>query len=299
MSSCIRTRQLTKHFGSVRAVVDLSLEIETGEVFGLLGPNGAGKSTTLYMLTGLIRPTAGTVSIFGKDLRRNFLDVAPRMGVLVENPAFYDYLTVQKNLLLFSRLSGKEVTIDRALDLVGLLHMSDRKVSTLSHGMRQRLGLAQAFLTEPELLILDEPTSGLDIEHTQEILKLLRRLADEASVTVVISSHMMHEVESLCDRVAIINHGRLISCDRTEALLSYDQTNIEVLIDAPEAAAKRLRDETWVEAAEVKGGRLHVRLLEANPHQLNSFLVGTGYKISGLIPRRRTLQEYFLKALNQ
>jgi len=298
MPPCIRLDKLTKSYGPTTAVNELTLEIDPGEVFGLLGPNGAGKSTTLYMLTGLVRPTSGTVTVFGKDLRQNFLDIAPRMGVLVENPSFYNHLSVGKNLLLSSNLAGKDITISRILDLVGLLHVAHQKVGTLSKGMRQRLGLAQAFLMEPELLILDEPTSGLDAEHTQETIQMLRRLADNASVTIVLSSHMMHEVEALCDRVAIINQGELVTCDQTDVLLSYDKTTVEVLLDSPDAAARRLREERWIEEIEVKPGRIVVRLNDASPHQLTSFLISAGYQISGVIPRRRTLQEFFLKALN-
>ncbi len=299
MAPCIRLDHLTKSFGSTLAVNDFSLEIEQGEVFGLLGPNGAGKSTTFYMMCGLVRPTSGRISIFGKDLHTNFLELSARMGVLVERPSFYDYLTVAKNLRLFAKLAEKEVTIDRTLDLVGMLHVSDQKVRTLSTGMRQRLGLAQAFLTEPELLILDEPTSGLDVEQTQEVVRLLRRLADGANVTIVLSSHMMEEAEALCDRIAIMNEGRLVTCEETEALISYDKTHLEVLMDTPETAARRLVQENWVHSVEVKRGRLLVHLHEPNPHQLNTFLIGAGYQISGIIPRRRTLQEFFLKALNQ
>ncbi len=299
MAPCIRLEHLTKSFGPTLAVNDFSLEIEQGEVFGLLGPNGAGKSTTFYMMCGLVRPTSGRISIFGKDLHTNFLELSARMGVLVERPSFYDYLTVAKNLHLFAKLAEKEVTIDRTLDLVGMLHVSDQKVGTLSTGMRQRLGLAQAFLTEPELLILDEPTSGLDVEQTQEVVRLLRRLADDANVTIVLSSHMMEEAEELCDRIAIMNEGRLVTCEETEALISYDKTHIEVLMDTPETAARRLVQEDWVHSVEVKRGRLLVRLHEPNPHQLNTFLIGAGYQMSGIIPRRRTLQEFFLKALNK
>ena len=299
MPPCIQFENLTKTYGAKVAVDRLSLEIERGDVFGLLGPNGAGKSTTLYMLTGLVRPTSGTITIFGRNLRKNFLDIIPRIGVLVENPAFYDHLTVFRNLLISSRLAAKNVTIHRALDLMDLMHVADKKVGHLSQGMRQRLGLAQAFLTEPELLILDEPTGGLDVEHAQEVLKLLRRLADESSVTIVLSSHMMQEVETLCNRVAIINQGKLISCDETDVLLSYDKTNVEVLLDAPTAAARRLSEEEWVESVETKPGRLLVRLRDPNPHQLTSFLLSNGYQITGVIPRRRTLQEFFLKAMNR
>jgi len=298
MGVCIQIANLTKAYGSVQAVDDLSLDIEAGEVFGFLGPNGAGKTTTLYMLSGLLRPTSGTVSIFGKELRKNFLEIASRTGVLVEQPAFYEHLSARRNLLIITSLASREANIDRALDRVGLLHVADTKVGKLSRGLKQRLGLAQALVTEPELLLLDEPTNGLDVESTQELLALLRCLADDAKVTIVLSSHMMHEVETLCDRVAIVNQGKLVRCDKTNALLSFDQSQIEVLTDAPEAAAKRLSAEQWVEEVWVEPGRLHVKLREDNPHQLAAYLVGAGYRISGIIPRRRTLREYFLKALN-
>lgn len=298
MPSCIQISSLTKCYGSVVAVSGLTLEVQAGEVIGLLGPNGAGKSTTLGMLCGLIAPSSGAVSIFGKDLRRNFLDIAPRMGVLVDRPAFYEYLTARRNLILLAQLAQREVNIDRVLDRLNLLHIADRKVGELSRGVRQRLGLAQAMLTDPELLVLDEPTNSLDVESSHEVLLLLRRLADEARVTIVVSSHLLHEVESLCDRVAIINKGRLLACERTESLLSHDQTQIEVMVDAPEAAARRLAEQAWVASASVHAGRVHVRLKSPNVHQLTSFLVGSGYVVSAIIPKRRTLQEYFLKVMN-
>jgi ABC-type multidrug transport system ATPase subunit len=298
MPPCVQISELTKCYGSVVAVSGLSLDIEHGEVFGLLGPNGAGKSTTLHMLSGLMAPNSGTMTLFGKDLRKNFLEIIPRVGVLVERPAFYNYLTARRNMKIFARLSGRQVTVDRALDRVGLLHAAGKKVGTYSHGMRQRLGIALALMTEPELLLLDEPTAGLDVESTQEVLHLLRFLADEAKVTTIVSSHMLHEVEQLCDRVAVLNRGRLLACEETGALLSYDMSHVEVLIDAPEAAARRLGEEEWVVSAEVAGGRLAIALQDGNVHQLTAFLVGLGYKVSGVIPRRRTLQDYFLKVLN-
>lgn len=297
MTACIQTTELTKRYGSVRAVDDLSLEVQVGEVVGLLGPNGAGKSTTLYMLSGLVRPSSGSIALFGKDLRRHYLDIAASVGVLVERPAFHDYLSARDNLLLSARLAGRPVTVDRALDLVGLLSVAGRRVGTLSTGMRQRLGLAQALLLEPALLILDEPANGLDPEAAQEILTLLRRLADEANVTILISSHMLNDVEQLCDRIAILQEGRLVACERTDTLLSYDQTQVQVLLDAPEAAAKRLLDQPWVESLTVGPGKIDVVLREPNPHQLIAFLVTAGYRIAGVIPRRRTLHDYFMKAV--
>lgn len=299
MGNCIQTSHLTKRYGKVLAVDDLTLEVQTGEVMGLLGLNGAGKSTTLYMLTGLVAPTSGDAAIFGKELHRHFLSIAPSMGVLVERPAFYDYLTARDNLKLSARLARRDVTVDRALDRVGLLSAGRKKVGTFSTGMRQRLGLAQALLLEPSLLILDEPTSGLDPEATRDMLALLRQLADDAQVTILVSSHMLHEVGQLCDRVAIIHEGRLISCDRTDALLSYDERRVEVLLDAPESAAKRLTGLPWIESVEIRPGRLDVVLREDNVHQLTAFLVTAGYRLTGVIPRQRTLEDYFLKALKR
>jgi ABC-type multidrug transport system ATPase subunit len=299
MGVCIQTSHLTKRYGSILAVSDLTLDVQTGEIMGLLGLNGAGKSTTLYMLSGLVRPTSGSIHVFGKELRQHFLSISPLIGVLVERPAFYDYLTARENLKLSARLARREVTVDRALDRVGLLSSGRRKVGGFSTGMRQRLGLAQALLLEPSLLILDEPTSGLDPEATGEMLALLRQLAEEAQVTILVSSHMLHEAEGLCDRVAIIHEGRLLSCERTDALLSYDERHVQVLVDAPESAAKRLSGQPWLESVEVRAGRLEVVLREENAHQLAAFLFAAGYRVTGVIPRQRTLQDHFLKALSR
>ena len=299
MSTCVETSDLTKCYGPVVAVGGLSLQIKAGEVFGLLGPNGAGKSTTLYMLTGLVRPTSGAVTIFGKDLRGGFLEIAARMGVLVERPTFYDHMTARANLLLLARLAQRRIAVDRALDRVGLLWAAHQKVQGFSHGMRQRLGLAQALLTEPELLILDEPTNGLDAESTRDTIGLLRLLAEQAGVTIIVSSNLLHEAEILCDRVAIMNRGRLLACERTEQLLSYDPKQVELLVDAPEAAAKRLLEQPWVDAVDLAYGRVNVKLGDASIHHLTSFLVSSGFIVSGIVPQRRSLQDFFLKVLKQ
>ena len=299
MPPAVALNNVTKCYGSTVAVNNLSLEVERGEIVGLLGPNGAGKSTTLRMMTGLVRPTSGSVSVLGKDPRRKFVEIAERVGILFERPTFFDYLNVEKNLEIAARLCGQVVSLDRALDRVGILSLAHQRVGTLSAGLRQRLAISMALLTEPELLILDEPTSALDPEYVQETISLLRQLAHEGDVAVVLTSHIMSEVEVLCDRVAILNHGKLLSLDHTDTLLSYDRSVIEVLIDAPEAAARRLENETWIESVELRTGKIIVRLRDENPHQLNAFLIGAGYQLHGLIPQRRTLHEYFLKAINQ
>lgn len=298
MPSCVSFSKVSKFYGSHFAVGGFSLDIEPGETVGLLGPNGAGKSTILYMLTGLVRPTSGSIAVFGKDLRTNFVPVARRMGALVERPAFYDYLTVRRNLKIQASLCGREVNLDRALDMTNMLEYASVRAGALSQGLRQRFGLALAMLSEPELLVLDEPTSGLDPEATQDILALLRRLGEETRVTILFSSHLMHEVETLCSRVAIINKGRLVSYEDTASLISYDRSQVEVLVEGAENAAKKLREQAWVVEATHKQGRIFVHLRDENVHQLNNFLVHAGYQVSGVIPRRRTLQDYFLKVLN-
>ena len=214
MATCIQMKKLRKKYGPNVAVNDLTLDIQSGEVLGLLGPNGAGKSTTLYMLTNLVRPTSGEVRIFGKSIRTDFIDIAQRMGVLVERPTFYEHMSVAKNLKLTASLSGKNVTINRALDLAGLLHMADERVSSLSHGTRQRLGLALAFLTEPELLILDEPTDGLDPRQVEETQAFIRHYSEQACV--IISSHRIDEISRFCMRLLILHQGKLVDDSRIE-----------------------------------------------------------------------------------
>lgn len=298
MPACVSFNKVSKFYGSHFAVGGFSLDIAPGETVGLLGPNGAGKSTILYMLTGLVRPSSGSIAVFGKDIRTNYVSVAKRMGTLVERPAFYDYLSVRRNLKIQASLCGRDVNLDRALDMTNMLEYASVRAGALSQGLRQRFGLALAMLSEPELLVLDEPTSGLDPEATQDILALLRRLGEETRATILFSSHLMHEVETLCSRVAIINKGRLVSYEDTASLISYDRSQVEVLIEGAENAAKRLREQEWVLEATHKPGRLFVHLRDENVHQLNSYLVHAGYQVSGVIPRRRTLQDYFLKVLN-
>ena len=299
MATCISIKKLSKCYGSTVAVGGLSLEVEAGEVMGLLGPNGAGKSTTINILAGLVYPSSGQIMVLGQDLYRHSLSIRKRMGVLLERPGFYEHLTVRQNMKMQARLAQCEVNIDRVLARLGLVGVAHQRVAVLSHGIRQRLGLAQAMLTEPEILLLDEPTLGLDVESAQEILNLLRRLASEAHVTILMSSHLMHEAEQICDRVAVLKEGALVACESTKALLSYDRSRLEVVMEGAERAAKRLLEQPWVLSAGVRNGRLQVQLRGDNAHQLTSFLVSSGYPVGGVIPRQRTLQEYLLKVLNR
>jgi len=214
VATAIHTVGLTKRYEEATVVDGLDLEIPTGEVFGLLGPNGAGKTTTILMLLGLTEPTAGTMEILGLDPRRHPLEVKRRVGYLPDAVGFYDDLTGRQNLRFTARLNHideMEDTIERLLVEVGLAHAADQPAGEYSRGMKQRLGLADALVKDPSILILDEPTTAIDPEGVAEILDLIRRLAVEEEVTVLLSSHLLNQVQAVCDRVAIFVAGSVVA----------------------------------------------------------------------------------------
>ena len=217
----LSARGLTKTFGKREAVADVSFEVYAGEVFGFLGPNGAGKTTTIRMLVGLARPDSGSVTIRGLDVARDFRKAMAHVGCIVESPDLYRYLTGRENLLHFARMLGNGAAsrIPELARVVALEERLDDKVSTYSLGMRQRLGIAQALLGSPDLLILDEPANGLDPAGIREIRMLVRRLAAEKGISVFVSSHLLSEVEQMCDRVAIIHRGRTLAAGTVRELL--------------------------------------------------------------------------------
>lgn len=213
MSPVIQATGLAKRYGRAVAVGGVDFEIEKGEIFGLLGPNGSGKTTTILLLLGLTEPTAGSVRVLGFDPLRQPLEVKRRVGYLPDTVGFYDTLTARENLAYTARLAGLRAAeagprIEEALGYVRLTDVADRRVGTFSHGMRQRLGLAEVLAKRAEIAILDEPTSGLDPQSTQELLELIVKLSGEG-MTIVLSSHMLEMVETICHRVALFNRGRI------------------------------------------------------------------------------------------
>jgi len=218
----IAAEGLSKRYGSVVAVDNLSLTLHAGEVFGLLGPNGSGKTTTILMLLGLTDPSAGTVRVLGYDPSRHPLAVKRRVGYLPDSVGFYDELTARENLRYTARLNGlprreTEQRIDEGLAQVGLETVADRRVGTFSRGMRQRLGLADVLLKRPEIAILDEPTAGLDPEAALEFLELIRVLKSRG-LAVLLSSHLLHQAQAVCDRVGLFSRGRMVLEGTFEAL---------------------------------------------------------------------------------
>jgi ABC-2 type transport system ATP-binding protein len=299
----IRVEGLNKHFGRrehkrVQAVRDLDLEVATGQVFGFLGPNGAGKSTTIRMMLDLVRPDSGAVHVFGRDVRHE-RGVLGRVGSLVEGAAFYGFLTGRRNLEVLALTSDVRLPtgrFDTVLDLVGMREHSHRRVKGYSTGMKQRLGIAAALLTDPDLLILDEPANGLDPHGIAEVRELTRRLADEHGKTVFLSSHQLGEVEKVCDRVAIIKKGRLVSEGTLNDLIS-------------DTAQVRVRAEPIGTAAEVIGARwkyvhdasgcLIVSAHRAEIPEIVRLLAAAGVQVYHVASDRQTLEDHFLEATEE
>ena len=259
MALAIRTEGLTKRYGDVTAVDSLDLEVGRGEIFGLLGPNGAGKTTTILMLLGLSEPTSGHAEVLGLDPLRQPLEVKRRVGYLPDNVGFYPGLTGRQNLRYTARLNRieKDVAEERIatlLDRVGLAEAADRRVETYSRGMLQRLGVADALVKEPQVAIFDEPTAGIDPAGVAEMLAVIRSLAREQGVTVLLSSHLLEQVESICDRVGIFVSGKLRACGTTAELaqrLADGHVRIEVGARGSsteiESALRSVEGVEWVE----------------------------------------------------
>jgi ABC-type multidrug transport system ATPase subunit len=293
----IEITSLTKRFKEVLAVDDLSFSIQRGDVFGFLGPNGAGKSTTIRMILSLITPTAGEIKIFGKTLTKHRKEILTNVGAIVEKPDFYLYLPALKNLEILAKISGKEVTGNRILELLELVGLKDRaksKVKTYSHGMKQRLGIAQALLHDPELIVLDEPTTGLDPQGMKEIRDLIIRLSKDEHKTIFLSSHILSEIELVANRMIIINKGKKIVEGEVSQLLNSEKLKMTVEVENIETAKKVLENTSWNNQIEsINGNKININLESKDISSLNKHLVENGVLVNALVPVR-SLEDYFL-----
>jgi ABC-2 type transport system ATP-binding protein len=287
--------RLTKRIAGKTIVSDVSFQLHAGEIFGFLGPNGAGKTTTIRMLVGLIRPTSGTVRILGHDILSEFETAMSHVGCIVETPDLYRFMTGRENLEHFSRMLGDVSTeeIERLASLVSLSHRLDDRVRTYSLGMRQRLGIAQALLGDPRILILDEPANGLDPAGIREMRELLRRLAGERNMAILVSSHLLAEIELMCDRVAIIHRGRILTSGLVRELI-HESSELEVAVDDASSAARiatslGLTPSVADSAIRVAAGSVEAAALIAE-------LARAGIRVYRAQPRQQTLEEMFLEA---
>jgi ABC-2 type transport system ATP-binding protein len=294
----IEVSHLAKNFGSFHAVKDVSFHVNEGDVFGFLGPNGAGKSTTIRCLLSLIGPTDGEIKFFGKALDQNRSEVLTRVGCIIEKPDFYKYLSAQRNLEIFARISGKDITkrqIQEMIDFVGLNGREGDKVSGFSHGMKQRLGIAQTLLHNPDVIILDEPTTGLDPQGIIEVRNLILRLRDEQKKTVLLSSHQLSEIEIIANRMVIINQGRTIVEGDVHELLEKQSMNLEISVANPTVFEETIhRDFPSLIARLVYKGTYHIEMEEDIRQPLIQRLVENGCGVKAVIPKR-SLEDFFIK----
>ena len=289
----LSVRHLRKTIGRKEIIKGLNFELKKGEVFGFLGPNGAGKTTTIRMLTGLIRPTDGTISICGYDVRKEFTKAMQYLGCIVENPELYPFLSGWDNLVHFANMlpSVTEEKIKETVAFVGLDKRIHDKVKTYSLGMRQRLGIAQALLNSPKVLILDEPTNGLDPAGIREMREFIRNLAEKEGLSVLVSSHLLGEIQQLCDRVAIMLDGEIIRVDSVENLLTK-QEKLVWKVD-PLLKGKAVLERTT--EVVVDGDYLITPFEEEKAAQWSKALIEEGVSIIEMNRKVPVLEELFLQ----
>ncbi len=315
----IETRGLTKTYGRVAALEALDLSVRKNSIFGFLGPNGAGKSTVMKLLLGLVRPTSGTGSVFGKDIVSEDFQIRRRVGYLAQDPRYYGHMTARETLRFVARFfySGPESAIERRVDeslsLVGLPDRADRRISGFSGGELQRLGLAQAQINDPELLMLDEPAASLDPMGRRDVLEIMARLRDEQNTTIFYSTHILGDVQRVSDSVAILERGRLLAQAPIDELLTTGGAGVTVYELALEGesgalleqARARLRSQTWVSSIEELSGperRWIVRSTDesaAEENLLRLVLKTRGVRVTGFGRKRQSLEEAFFDLIEK
>ncbi|GAB7386383.1 ABC transporter ATP-binding protein [Bacillaceae bacterium] len=299
----IELEKLTKYYGTHKAVDSLSLSIDKGEIFGLLGPNGAGKSTTILMMLGLTEPTSGKARVCGFDSTRQPIEVKKRVGYLPDNVGFYEDMTGRENLLYTAALNSipqkeAEKRIEELLALVGLRHAAEQKAGTYSRGMRQRLGLADVLIKRPEVIILDEPTLGIDPEGVRELLALIHKLSREEGITILLSSHQLHQVQQVCDRVGIFVKGKLLAEGPIDTLarqlFAEDPYEIEVIANpCPDALVEKLRALPQVIDVTREGEKLLLRCGSDPQGTIAAAVIESGSELLHLVCRHHGLDEIY------
>lgn len=298
MDTVLKTVNLKKTIGKRIIVSEISLELKSGEIFGFLGPNGAGKTTTIRMIVGLSKITEGDIYIGGCSIRSNFKKAIRDVGCIVENPELYKYMSGLDNLKLFAKLYGIDrARIDEVVKIVGLENAIKDKVKTYSLGMKQRLGIAQALLHHPKLLILDEPTNGLDPAGIREMRELLRSLAQKEGLTVFISSHILSEMQQMCDRVGIINRGKMITVKTVDEILNLasDSSKTRLVIRTNDnAKSSELISALGIENKPEADG-IHVEVEKEKVPDIVTALAGAEIAVYGMDSQEQSLEDVFIK----
>lgn len=298
MPFILQTNRLSKKIGSKMLVTDVDVHIRKGEIYGFLGPNGAGKTTVMKMITNLWKPASGTIELFGERLTPKSYDVLKRMGSIIEFPVFYDHMTGRENLQLHCEYMGYYNTgsVENAMQMLNLTDAADQPVRNYSLGMKERLGIARAVMCKPELLILDEPTNGLDPAGMKQIRDLLKMLSSEYGITIMISSHILSEVESIADTVGIIHHGRMMKEIRMQDIEETNLNYVEISVTDEKKAAYVLAEMLKLHNFKVfDNGKIRIYDHSVSTQQLTKTLALNDVEVMGIGKKAETLEDYFLK----
>jgi ABC-type multidrug transport system ATPase subunit len=295
--SVIKVQGLSKNFGAIKAVDQLSFEVEAGQVYGFLGQNGSGKSTTIRMLLSLIHPSQGHIEIFGQSLTDNRSSILEQIGAVIERPDLYPYLTAQEHLTLFAKLLKQKITaakIEATLAQVGLLSRANDKVQTYSLGMKQRLGIGIALLHDPQLIILDEPTNGLDPQGIADIRQLIKSLSKDQGKTVLVSSHLLSEIEQIATHILIIHQGKKMAEGPTSSLLDPNKTIVQIKTLDDADAKQKLKASAYSTNLLERTEGLYLTIPKLEIPALNAFIVASNIDLVSL-EAKNSLEDYFLQ----
>lgn len=298
LTYALETHNLTKNLSGRDIVSDVNIRVKKGEIYGFLGPNGAGKTSIMKMITNLWKPTSGYITVMGKPLNDNSYDILKRMGSMIEYPTFYDGLTGEENLKLHCEYMGyySPDCIADTLNMLGLAGAKGEKVRNYSLGMKQRLGIARAILAKPELLILDEPTNGLDPLGMKQIRDLLRMLCEEYGITILISSHLLSEIENVAHTIGIMNHGKLLQEISMDAITDQNFAYIELLVSDVKKAAYVLDDKLGINNFKIIDiNVIRIYDVSISVERVSKVLAENNVGIEGVTKKQDTLEDYFLR----
>lgn len=302
MSYILQTNQLTKTIGGKNLVSNVDIHVKKGKIYGFLGPNGAGKTTVMKMITNLWKPTNGTIELFGSTLHENSYEVLKRMGSIIEFPTFYDHMSGKQNLQMHMEYMGyyNAESIQNTLEMLGLMGAADKPVKSYSMGMKQRLGIARAILSKPELLVLDEPTNGLDPAGMKQIRDLFRMLSTEYGISIMISSHLLAEIESIADTIGVINYGKIMKEVSMKKITEMNTAFIELVVEDTRKASYVLAEKLSLNNFKiVDNSKIRIYEMKTSTQEISRALLVNGVDIASINKKAETLEDYFLKITSE
>ncbi|EHK2401386.1 ABC transporter ATP-binding protein [Clostridium perfringens] len=302
MDDILKINNLTKIYNNNKVIDNVNMRIKKGEIYGFLGPNGAGKSTIMKIILNLVKPTEGEVLVFDKDSNKDNFDILKRIGSLIESPYFYDKLTARENLDLHCEYMGyhNKERIKEVLDFVGLHNIEKKHVCDFSLGMKQRLAIARAIITQPEFLILDEPINGLDPEGIKEMRLMIKKLNEKYGTTILISSHILSEIELIADTIGVIKNGRILEEISMKDMQKYNSNYIELEVNNLEKTGYLIEEEFGIKNYKIiSENKIRIYDLTVSKNEISKLLINNNIELESISKKESTLEEYFLKLIQE